>query len=116
MPSSVLIPKTHIIKALVNAELPERHVTALGEFIDNALGEGSGDANSVVIEFDQTKITILDDGCGIENLNAMFTLGDSQSRLNSRDIGQFGYGAKVGALYLAYDMTVETVYDGRWHS
>src|SRR6185503_15919314 len=102
MPSTALIPKTHIIKALVNAELPERHVTALSEFIDNALGEAAGNADTVKIQFDPYMIIVEDDGRGIENMNAMFTIGDSHSRLSSRDIGQFGYGAKVGALYLAY--------------
>jgi hypothetical protein len=116
MPSTALIPKTHIIKALVNAELPERHVTALGEFIDNALGEAAGNADTVKIQFDPYTIVVEDDGRGIAEMNAMFTIGDSHSRLSSRDIGQFGYGAKVGALYLAYVMTVETVRDGRYHS
>lgn len=116
MPSTALIPKTHIIKALVNAELPERHVTALGEFIDNALGEAAGNADTVKIEFDSNEIVILDDGRGIAEMNSMFTIGDSHSRLSSGDIGQFGYGAKVGALYLAYVMTAETVRDGRYHS
>jgi hypothetical protein len=115
MPTSTLIPKTHIIKALINAELPERHVTALGEFIDNALGSGAGDASAVTVEFDRTSVKILDNGRGIADINAMFTLGDSQSRLNAKDIGQFGYGAKVGALYLAYVMAVETVHAGRYH-
>src|SRR5438067_2395407 len=115
MRSTTLIPKTHIIRALVNAELPERHVTALGEFIDNALGDGAGDASAVTIEFDKLKVAILDNGRGIADMNAMFTLGDSQSRLHAKDIGQFGYGAKVGALYLGYVMSVETVHEGRYH-
>jgi hypothetical protein len=115
MSSNTLIPKTHIIKALVNAELPERHVTALGEFIDNALGSGAGDANSVTVEFDKTRVAIVDDGRGIVDMNSMFTLGDSQSRLHTKDIGQFGYGAKVGALYLGYVMEVESICNDRYH-
>jgi len=109
------IPKTHLIRSLINHELPERHVTALCEFVDNSLGEGAGDANEVIIHWDSKRVVISDDGQGVARLQALFTLGDSASRLHSGDIGQFGFGAKVGALYLAWHMTVRTVHQGRLH-
>lgn len=117
-----LTPKTDLLIALANAELPERHVTALGEFIDNALGEAAGNAEEVIVYWDRDRIQITDNGQGVAKLSALFTLGDSQSRLSRKDIGQFGYGAKVGALYLGWEMRVETVYEGKpsahsvdWH-
>lgn len=111
----MLIPKTHILRALVNAELPERHVTALSEFLDNSLGEGAGNAREVTIYYDEKKIGIVDNGTGIKDLNVMFTLGDSASRLNDKDIGQYGYGSKVGALYLAWESHVATFCEGQYH-
>ena len=110
------IPKTHLILSLINHELPERHVTALCEFIDNSLGEGAGNATEVLIRYDAKRIIIRDNGEGVQRPQALFTLGDSESRLHHRDIGQFGFGAKVGALYLAWHMAVETVHDGRLHA
>jgi len=109
------VPKTTILHVLMNAELPERHVTALGEFVDNALGEGSGNATQVIIRYDPKRIEIIDNGDGVARPQALFTLGDSESRLHSRDIGQFGYGSKVGTLYLAWRIRLDTVHDGRQH-
>lgn len=109
------IPKTHLILSLINHELPDRHVTALSEFIDNSLGEGAGNATEVVIRWDAKSIVIADNGEGVARCQALFTLGDSESRLHARDIGQFGYGAKVGALYLAWHMALETNHAGRIH-
>ena len=108
-------PKTHILNSLVSAELPNGAVSALSEFIDNSLGEGAGKANNVIIRYKEKDfLTIIDDGAGVENIAALFTLGDSQSRLKNDDIGNFGYGAKVGALFMGWHVTVHTVRNGEY--
>ena len=109
------IPKTHMLQSLVNAELPQRHVSALNEFIDNAFGEAAGNARHVEIYWDTKQVVIWDDGRGVQDINALFTIGDSHSRLSDRDIGNFGYGAKVGALYLGWEVTVVTTYRGHMY-
>lgn len=102
-------PKPHFLNALRNAPLPDGVRTALGEFIDNSLGEGSGQATKVTLVYNKDTIVIFDNGRGMSDLAQMITLGDSQNRLSNEDIGNFGYGAKVGALYLGWGLEVHTV-------
>jgi len=102
-------PKTYFIHSLRNAHLPQGVRTALGEFIDNSLGEGSGDATKVTIVYDSDNIAIIDNGKGMTDLGQMLTLGDSQNRLSDTDIGNFGFGSKVGALYLGWVVEIFTV-------
>lgn len=108
-------PKTHMLKSMVHADLPEGPLSALNEFIDNSLGTSAGNAETVSIVYTSDKLVILDDGQGVHDLNALFTIGDSQSRLFDSDIGNFGWGSKVGALYLGWTVTAETVRDNRYH-
>ena len=108
-------PKTHMLKSMVHADLPEGPLSALNEFIDNSLGASAGNAKNVRIIYQSDKLVILDDGQGVHDLNALFTIGDSQSRLSDADIGNFGWGSKVGALYLGWTVTAETVRDDRYH-
>jgi hypothetical protein len=110
-----LTPKTHIIQSLIHAELPNGPRSALSEFIDNSFGLAAGNAQEVQISVGKDEIVIADNGNGVEDINALFTLGDSQSRLSDSDIGNFGYGSKVGALYLGYKVGVHTVHNGVYH-
>lgn len=112
----MLIPDTHLIDKLVNAELPERHVTAFKEFISNAIGEDAGNAKEVIIGFDNKQIVIKDNGEGVQDMNTMFGIAYSRSRFSSRDIGQYGCGAKDAAIYLAWKMKVSTYYAGNFHT
>jgi len=105
-------PVTQMLKSLVNSDLPEKHISALNEFIDNSLGEGSGNAAKVEIHYKKDQIAILDNGQGIENIGSLFTIGEGQNRLHDSDIGNFGWGSKVGALYLGWKVEVHTVKDG----
>lgn len=102
-------PKTYFLHSLRNAHLPNGVRTALGEFIDNSLGEGSGNAQQVTLVYNNDNIAIIDNGKGIDDLSLMLTLGDSQNRASSTDIGNFGYGSKVGALYLGWFIEIHTV-------
>ena len=102
-------PKTYFLHSLRNAHLPQGVRTALCEFIDNSLGEGSGNARKVTLVYDSDNIAIIDNGCGMSDLAQMLTLGDSQNRLSSTDIGNFGYGSKIGALYLGWSVEIFTV-------
>ena len=110
-----LTPKTHMLLTLVNADLPNGPRSALSEFIDNSLGDAAGDAKEVQIYYKKDALLILDNGNGVKDINALFTLGDSHSRLSSTDIGSFGYGSKVGALFLGYKVDVKTVYKNVFH-
>jgi hypothetical protein len=105
-----------MLQSMVNAELPEGPLSALNEFIDNALGAGSGNANNVMVAYKPDVLMIEDDGDGIEDINTMFRIGDSLNRLHNEDIGNFGWGSKVGALYLGWHVQIETVRDGKYHS
>ena len=107
-------PKKHLLLSLVNADLPQKVLSALNEFVDNSLGEGSGNANKVEIHYKKDKLVILDDGQGVSNIGALFTIGDSQNRLHASDIGSFGYGSKVGALYLGWGVEVHTIHGGKY--
>ena len=102
-------PKVYFLHSLRNAHLPNGVRTALGEFIDNSLGEASGDADNVTLVYNHDNIAIIDDGVGMDDLSQMLTLGDSQNRLSSSDIGNFGFGSKVGALYLGWFVEIHTV-------
>ena len=112
------IPKPHMLNSLVNAELPHGPLSALNEFIDNSFGPDAGDANMVRIAYINSRspqraaILIQDDGNGVKDINALFDIGGSESRLSDRDIGNFGWGAKVGALYLGWNVSVRTVHNG----
>ena len=105
-------PKTYFLHSLRNAHLPQGVRTALGEFIDNSLGEGSGNAKKVTLVYNNDNIAIIDNGTGMSDLAQMLTLGDSQNRLSDTDIGNFGYGSKVGALYLGWCVEIHTVNEG----
>lgn len=111
-----LTPVTHMLQSMVNAELPEGALSALNEFIDNSLGQGSGNANRVIVAYKPDTLVIEDDGVGVQDINSLFRIGDSLNRLHSEDIGNFGWGSKVGALYLGWTVAVQTVRDGLLHT
>ena len=110
-----LEPLTHMLNSMVHADLPEGPLSALNEFIDNALGESAGNAQQVRIIYNKDAIIIADNGQGVHDLNALFRIGDSASRLSDTDIGNFGWGSKVGGLYLGWNVHAFTVRDDRAH-
>jgi hypothetical protein len=110
-----LIPKTHMLHSMVNHDLPNGPVSALSEFIDNSVGEGSGNAERVEIHYKRDAVVIIDNGVGVSDINALFTIGDSHNRLHAKDIGNFGYGSKVGALFIGWEVEAHTVYEGKYH-
>ena len=114
--TEVLAPVTHMLSQLVNADLPEGPLSALNEFIDNAFGPDAGNAQAVRISYKPDMLVIDDNGQGVLNLNSLFRIGDSVSRLSRTDIGNFGYGSKVGVLYMGKHMMVQTVREGEYHA
>jgi Histidine kinase-, DNA gyrase B-, and HSP90-like ATPase len=88
---------------------------ALSEFIDNAFGPAAGNARNCWIKFSKSKVTILDDGVGVLDLNAFMTPGESISRDDAEDIGSYGIGAKYGMFHFGKKVKIDTVRDGRRH-
>jgi len=107
-----LTPKPYIIESHKNAEHWDWS-KALSEFVDNALGEAAGNANTVDIEIHNSKVVIKDNGRGIEKLEQCFTLGDSSSKNSQTDIGRYGVGAKYAAIWMAKVLHIQTVRDGK---
>ena len=108
-------PVTHMLYTLKNYDLPKGAQSAISEFIDNSLGDDSGNADNVHLVYNRDTLVIQDDGKGIRDLNAMSTLGSSLSRLSASDIGNFGWGSKVGTLWLGWHQDIKTVVDGQYH-
>ena len=108
-----LTPGTELLTAL-SAHRMSADI-ALSEFIDNAFGPAAGDAKSCSIEFQPDCIIITDNGRGIEDMNAMFTLAKSKSRSSKADIGRYGVGAKYAMLHFGDRVDVETVRKRRYH-
>lgn len=84
-------------------------------FIDNAFGPAAGNAKSCRIEFHPDRVVIIDDGRGIDDMDAMFTLAKSRSRASKVDIGRYGVGAKYAMLHFGDRVDVETVRKRRYH-
>jgi hypothetical protein len=57
-------------------------------------------------------ITLTDDGRGIEDISALFTLGKGAPE-GGDDIGRYGMGGSEALLWLADKVTVRTILDGR---
>lgn len=90
-------------------------VDALSEFIDNAFGPAAGNASTCWIKFGKQRVTILDDGVGVRDLNAFMTPGESISRDDPEDIGSFGIGAKHGMFHFGTKVKIDTVRDDLRH-
>ena len=87
---------------------------ALAELIDNSFGESRGNARHVDVVIDRKRriITLTDDGRGIDDLSALFTLGKGAPE-GGDDIGRYGMGGSEALLWLADKVTVRTLRDGK---
>lgn len=108
-----LIPDLHIIRSYVNADLGWS--AALAEFVDNSFAADAGAASVISFTIGPNEITIEDDGSGLQNVNALFRLGQSESKFSKSDIGLYGVGAKAASLWLGYEISVETIKKGFLH-
>jgi hypothetical protein len=98
--------KSHVLHALSNQSMP--WWKALAELVDNSL-----DANAFRVTVDVTgkTVSVIDDGSGVQDICAMFTLGEHKGHAK-KGIGLYGIGAKDAWLSCADTMTVETVRGG----
>lgn len=87
---------------------------ALAEIIDNSYGENRGAARNVWINYDKPRLTILDDGLGMEPHTApLFTLGDGVEVRGGKDTGFYGIGGSEALIWLADKVHVYTLRDGQ---
>lgn len=81
---------------------------ALEEFIDNSL---DAEATEVTIEVGSGSVSVLDNGIGCGNMQAMVTLGDRQ--VNERKkIGRFGIGLKETSMRLGPMLEITSRHEG----
>jgi Histidine kinase-, DNA gyrase B-, and HSP90-like ATPase len=87
---------------------------AISELVDNSFGDARGDANKVVIIYDkrERKLTVRDDGKGMNRIGSLFQLGNTVGWSPS-DIGQFGSGGTMALLWLASEVRIYTMRDGK---
>jgi Histidine kinase-, DNA gyrase B-, and HSP90-like ATPase len=87
---------------------------ALAELVDNSFGPGRGNAGLCEITYDPRRgmMTIVDDGAGMESIGRLFQLGNTIGRAPG-DIGRFGSGGTMAILWLASDVAVYTLRDGK---
>jgi Histidine kinase-, DNA gyrase B-, and HSP90-like ATPase len=87
---------------------------AISELVDNSFGDARGDANKVVIIYDkrERKLTVRDDGKGMTRIGSLFQLGNTVGWSPS-DIGQFGSGGTMALLWLASEIRIYTMRDGK---
>jgi len=104
-----LIPSVHILHERFNKGLSA--ATAFSELISNGLRTG----DKMWITLLPDRIIVTDNGEGVSNMDAMFGLGQSESRYDPTDIGEFGIGSKDAQMHFGKKCTVQTVYEGRYY-
>jgi hypothetical protein len=81
---------------------------ALAEFVDNSIDAG---ASKIVIDVSGKTLTVSDDGDGVEDILAMFKLGEHKKSRKCK-LGRYGIGAKDAWLSCSDEMAVDTVRNG----
>lgn len=88
---------------------------AISELVDNAFGEGRGNASDVSIVWDATNrvLQVLDSGQGMTpDASSLFQLGNTIGRVVG-DIGEFGSGGTMALIWLGQKASVWTLRDGK---
>lgn len=107
-----ITPHTHMLNAVRNRDNMD-YRAAISELVDNSFGPAAGNATRVDIVIRPTGISVHDDGRGIDDVQRLFTLGNSHSRHHATDVGQYGYGAKSACIWLGDRLRVETCFEDR---
>lgn len=86
---------------------------ALSELVDNSLGSGRGNADTVTIFHDTTHrvLSVLDNGVGMDAVGRLFQLGNTIGR-SPGDIGLYGQGGTLAILWLPQEVKVYTMRNG----
>jgi|SRR6266446_5636107 hypothetical protein len=89
-------------------------VGAISELVDNSLGRLRGNANKVLIIHDkrEKKISVLDDGVGMDRIGRLFQLGNTIG-MGAGDIGKYGSGGTMALLWLPTDVRIWTLRGGK---
>ncbi|MBW8036497.1 MAG: hypothetical protein FVQ79_12950 [Planctomycetes bacterium] len=105
-------PKPPFLRGLQNQKWTV--AGAISELIDNSLGSGRGNARHVWIEHDVTnrRITVSDDGRGMDHIGRLFQLGNTIGR-SVGDIGEYGSGGTMAILWLSSVVEIYTLLNGR---
>ena len=85
------------------------HLTPSGAFFELVDNAGDAGADTVIIELGPTSVAVIDNGGGVQDMNAPFWIGKSGSRSKKNALGQFGWGAKAAAACFGQTATVKTV-------
>lgn len=90
---------------------------ALADIIDNSISAGAAEVRiEFVWDFTNSRITILDDGCGMDDgeLESAMRLGDKNplDTREARDLGRFGMGLKTASFSQCRRLTVASIKDG----
>jgi hypothetical protein len=104
------VPKPHFL-------LAEQHQKwtvsgALAELVDNAFGQGRGNATDVSIIWDHRSqsLAVLDNGNGMDDIGRLFQLGNTIGR-SINDIGIYGSGGTKALLWLGRVVDVWSLRD-----
>jgi Histidine kinase-, DNA gyrase B-, and HSP90-like ATPase len=89
-------------------------VRALAELLDNSFGELRGHASAIWLQWNaKTRLlTVLDNGQGMNDIIDLFTLGKGATT-GAGDIGFYGVGGSEALVWLADEVEVTTLRDGR---
>lgn len=106
-------PSARLLTALAN--IPWKPHGAISEIVDNALGDQRGNADEVLIIWDKRarKLTVRDNGVGMKRIGHLFQLGSIPMGWSATDIGQFGSGGTMALLWLATDVRIYTMRNGK---
>jgi hypothetical protein len=106
-----LEPKVHLLETFRHDPWPL--VDAIEELVDNSLGEGRGNASRIDVQINTKtrRITVFDNGAGMEDIGRLFVLGDSIGYCKN-DAGRFGSGGTRALLSYADNPQVYTLRDG----
>jgi hypothetical protein len=89
-----IAPTTHALDAQHNTLLGWDR--AIGELVDNSF---DADAHRIVISIDRKLLEVSDDGCGTDDIQAMFQQG-RHVRHGSTQLGRYGVGLKDAAIWM----------------
>lgn len=99
-------PRPHILRSIEKQNMAWWKV--LAELIDNSLDAA---ATRVVIEFNQGRLRITDDGRGIKNIASAVTLGWHEHQ-ETTTLGKYGIGLKDAWLFCGPRIEIDTVCKG----
>lgn len=105
-----LNPLPHLLLSYLKSDISA--ADALSELIDNSTGYLAGRATKVEIELKKDTVTIYDNGRGVQDINALFRLGETGNITGDpSDISQYGRGAKDAIGRFGSKYKVETIRD-----